>query len=222
MIDYKFLKLKEKMESINLKNLSWKLIFLILQLITKESKKKINNFRVGYTKSSPFIKIFNSISKNSKILDCTAGFGKDSFILSSFGHNITMIEKNPVIFELLNNGLERAIKNNELKSIINRMNLIHQDSKEYLTKTNEFYDFIYLDPMFPPTKKEIKPKISIQYLRGIVGYDNEKSFEELINLSCKKSKKVVIKRPNNVKSFKGTTYSIQLKDTRYDCIETNN
>lgn len=154
-----------------------------------------------------------------KILDCTAGVGKDSFILASFGYNVTMIERNPVIFELLNNGIERGLKDPEVGEILNRMKLIHQDSKEFLTKTEEIYDFIYLDPMFPPARKDIKPKISIQYLRGVVGYDDEKNFQDLINLCCKKSKKVIIKRPDNISSYKLLTYSIKLKDTRYDCIE---
>jgi hypothetical protein len=41
------------------------------------------------------------------VLDATAGFGRDAAVLASFGCRVTMVEKNPVVWALLKDGLER-------------------------------------------------------------------------------------------------------------------
>ena len=42
-----------------------------------------------------------------KVLDTTAGQGRDSFILASLGCNITLLERNKVIYLLLKNAIEK-------------------------------------------------------------------------------------------------------------------
>ena len=48
-----------------------------------------NNQRL-LNKKDVFWKIFDQ--NESTILDCTAGFGRDSFLLDSMGHDVTMLE----------------------------------------------------------------------------------------------------------------------------------
>src|SRR5690606_27392898 len=44
-----------------------------------------------------------------KVLDATAGLGKDSFVLASLGCRLTMLERSPIVQFLLQDGLERAL-----------------------------------------------------------------------------------------------------------------
>ncbi len=43
-----------------------------------------------------------------RILDATAGLGRDAFVFASLGCHVQMIERNPVVAALLEDGLERA------------------------------------------------------------------------------------------------------------------
>lgn len=46
-------------------------------------------------------------SKGMKIVDATAGWGRDAAVLASFGAHVVMLEKNPVMAELLRDALHR-------------------------------------------------------------------------------------------------------------------
>jgi len=42
------------------------------------------------------------------IVDATAGLGGDGFVFASFGARVTLIEENPIVFELLQDSWTRA------------------------------------------------------------------------------------------------------------------
>ena len=68
-----------------------------------------------------FLKIFQK--KNSRILDCTAGFGRDSYLLRSLGFNLVMIEKNPIISLMLKHAVEKIQKS--------KFHLYHGDALDF-------------------------------------------------------------------------------------------
>ena len=152
-----------------------------------------------------------------KILDTTAGQGRDSFLLASLGCEITMLERNSIIFLLLNNAIENAKNNLELADIINRMTLINQDSIEFLKNNKEYFDVIYIDPMFPKSNKSRLVKKDMQIFREIVGDDLDST--ELLKYALQQNtKRVVVKRMinspfiNNLKP----NFQIKGKTTRFD------
>lgn len=152
-----------------------------------------------------------------KILDTTAGQGRDSFLLASLGCEITMLERNSIIFLLLNNAIENAKNNLELADIINRMTLINQDSIEFLKNNKEHFDVIYIDPMFPKSNKSRLVKKDMQIFREIVGDDLDST--ELLKYALQQNtKRVVVKRMinspfiNNLKP----NFQIKGKTTRFD------
>lgn len=157
------------------------------------------------------------------VLDTTAGLGRDSFMLASLGCEITMLERNPVIYLLLKNAIDNAKENFEIADTINKMHLINQDSIDFLKNNKEPFDVIYIDPMFPKSKKSRLVKKDMQIFREIVGDDLDSS--ELLNLSLKRNtKRIVVKRMtgseyiNNLKpnfEIKGTT-------TRFDVYTPTN
>lgn len=135
------------------------------------------------------------LKKNTSlnILDTTAGLGRDSFILATCGAKITMLERNKIIYLLLQNGLERAKENDNIKNIIDNISLINQDSIEYLQNKLDNVDIIYIDPMFPQSNKSRLVKKDMQIFRDIVGDDLDS--KRLLELALKQQvKKVVVKR----------------------------
>ena len=45
---------------------------------------------------------------NPHIIDATAGLGRDAFLLASLGAKVTLIERSPIMYDLLKEGMERA------------------------------------------------------------------------------------------------------------------
>ena len=128
--------------------------------------------------------------KNSTILDCTAGLGRDGILLSKLGHDVTMIEKNPILIIMLNNYLSRA------KDI--KARLLYGDSLSYIRIAKKKFDYIYIDFMFEK-KNNAKPSKYDLFLRSINYNENNKLnfIEEMINY-CKK--RVIVKEPIKSKS----------------------
>ena len=128
--------------------------------------------------------------KNSTILDCTAGLGRDGVLLSKLGHDVTMIEKNPILIIMLNNYLSRA------KDI--KARLLYGDSLSYIRIAKKKFDYMYIDFMFEK-KNNAKPSKYDLFLRSINYNENNKLnfIEEMINY-CKK--RVIVKEPIKSKS----------------------
>ncbi|WP_343183533.1 class I SAM-dependent methyltransferase [Buchnera aphidicola] len=157
------------------------------------------NFRRKYNKNKELIIKAMRIKykKNITIIDSTAGFGKDSFVLASFGFKVYMIEKNIIIYKLLKDGIKRASKDNKIgKWIKKNMILFNSDSLNFFKKKIIIPDIIYIDPMF--NKKKSKPKKDMFLLRQLLkNKNNEKKL--LIPAIKLAKKKVVVKRYLNQK-----------------------
>lgn len=130
--------------------------------------------------------------KNLTVIDATAGFGVDAFILASLGCKVIMLERSCIISALLADGLKR-LKQHHLN-----LSLKHTETADYLNNiiANDLPkpDVIYLDPMYPQRSKSALNKKNMRILHEIVGADNDAS--QLLNLALKCAKhKVVVKRP---------------------------
>ncbi|MCO1334239.1 class I SAM-dependent methyltransferase [Microbulbifer sp. OS29] len=115
-----------------------------------------------------------------KILDATAGLGRDAFVLAALGCEIHMLERNPVVFELLRDGLHRlrlaAMEDRELAVIAERMSLLGHCSSaaDWLgQQPEESLPVVYLDPMFPPRGKVTKVKKEMVAFHHLVGADED-------------------------------------------------
>jgi len=171
------------------------------------------NFRRKHGGSESLIK---AIGVNKKVLDATTGLGRDSFILACFGCEVLMLERNKIIFSLLRDGLKRAGQIDETKDIVSRMKLKNCDAIEYLKKCKESFDVIYLDPMFPESKKSRLVKKEMRIFKELVGDDSDA--DKLLKLALKKAKKVVVKRHSDAE-FLGAVkpdYQIGGRSNRFD------
>ncbi|MCD6055290.1 MAG: rRNA methyltransferase [Gammaproteobacteria bacterium] len=132
-----------------------------------------------------------------RIVDLTAGFGQDGVILANLGCQVTLVERHPIIFALLADGLKRAQENKEPWA--HRVTVIHQDAKDYCefllnnTEGKNAVDTVYCDPMFPQKKSCAKVQKNMQILQELAGQDDNTC---LLSLACKiAQKRVVVKRP---------------------------
>ncbi|MCY4512586.1 MAG: class I SAM-dependent methyltransferase [Bdellovibrionales bacterium] len=132
-----------------------------------------------------------------KILDITAGWGQDAWLLAKLGCEVTAIEKNELVFmflDFLNKNPETGPGN---------LNFILDDSLRYLKTIKEKKpDVIYMDPMFQINKKSASGK-NLWILQQITRSSPEQTsalFEEALK---KSQKRIVVKRGKREKPFRG-------------------
>ena len=155
--------------------------------------------------------------KTPKIVDATAGLGRDSFLLASLGAQVTMIERSKKMYTLLAQGMDRAShEGSDIQQIIERMNLLYGDAKELLPELSA--DAVLVDPMHPPRKKSALVKLELRQVRQIVGPDDDTA--DLIKVALASAKKrVVLKWPAKADPIKGMvacSHQIIGKSIRYD------
>lgn len=161
-----------------------------------------------------------------QIIDATAGLGQDAFVLAALGCGITLLERSPVIFHLLADGLERAklVIDSDLQGIVERMQLFQQHGADYLEQLESPVDVIYLDPMFPERKSKAEVNKSMKALHSLVGADNDAGV--LLKKALEKAiYRVVVKRPRKAPALHEQHVELSLpapslvlegKSTRYD------
>ena len=151
-------------------------------------------------------------------IDATACLGEDSLLLAAAGFHVTLYERNPVIFELLNDSIQRASKQPELSEIVSRMQVFHADSMEAMKQLEAAPDVILLDPMFPERQKSALVKKKLQLIQKLEVPCMDES--ELIQTAMSVNpKKLIIKRPPKGPYLAGIKpdHSIEGKAVRFDC-----
>jgi 16S rRNA (guanine1516-N2)-methyltransferase len=133
-------------------------------------------------------------TKGLRILDATAGWGRDAAVLARFGADVVMLERQPMMAALLQDGLERLSNHPSLS-----LSLVHTDTNSYLqTLAPEQYpDVIYIDPMHPVRQKSALVKKDMQVLQRMLGADEDVLEWVTLAMTCAQ-KKVVIKWPQRL------------------------
>lgn len=158
-----------------------------------------------------------------RVFDTTAGLGGDAFVLACLGCHVTMMERSPVAYALLQDGLARARmfaaeEDAELADILERMQLLPGDSIAYLeSQTEVLADVMYLDPMFPERQKSAAVKKEMQAFHQVIGQDLDD--EALLRVAlARASHRVVVKRPRHAPTIGGAKphYALEGKSSRFD------
>ncbi len=154
-----------------------------------------------------------------RILDATAGLGRDAFILASLGCEVHMVERSQVMAALLFDGLKRAKLSDKACSTVSAIQVTVGDALGVLKnlKVENAPQVVYLDPMFPGEMKNALTKIEMRIIRDIVGGDLDA--DQLISLALQKAqKRVVVKRPRGAPTLANTLPSFEVagKSSRYD------
>ena len=153
-----------------------------------------------------------------QVLDATAGLGRDAFVLASLGCSMTLIERQPLIAALLEDGLARARQSTEVAPIAAQMRLLQGNAIELLSAwSDEAPQVIYLDPMFPHRDKSALVKKEMRLFRPLVGDDLDAPALLAAALALA-SHRVVVKRPRKAPCIEGAkpSYVLEGKSSRYD------
>jgi 16S rRNA (guanine1516-N2)-methyltransferase len=143
------------------------------------------------------------------VIDATAGLGQDAFILASYGCEVLMLERAPVIAALLQDGLEcgRGLE------AVSRLTLRAGDAKLLLPTLQA--EIIYLDPMYPDLGKSAVKRKEMRLFRELVGDDTDVT--DLFDLALKTAlKRVVVKRPLKAPELRKPNLSYKGKTVRFD------
>lgn len=154
---------------------------------------------------------------NPSVLDCTAGMGRDAFVLASLGCAVTMLERAPITHALLADALRRGELDAETLFITQRMRLANTAAQEHLQQGNNDCDVIYMDPMYPHREKSALVKKEMRLFRELVGddLDADKLLEAALDA---RPARVVVKRPKGAPHLnqQKPSATVQSKNTRYD------
>ena len=152
------------------------------------------------------------------VLDATAGLGRDAFVLAELGCCVRLIERQPLIAALLEDGLQRAMTDHEVAPIVARMNLLCGNAITLMEAwEDEPPQVIYLDPMFPHRDKSALVKKEMRLFRPLAGNDDDAP--ALLAAALKlATHRVVVKRPRKAPAIAGEKpgYVLEGKSSRFD------
>lgn len=151
------------------------------------------------------------------VLDATAGLGRDGFVLASHGMTVTLLERDPIVYELLSDGIERAREHEATREITARIRLYHADLLDWKPAAEAKPDVVYLDPMFPQRSKSAKVKKALALLQDLLGEPSDEA--QLLRGALERARiKVVVKRPLKAEPLAGKKPSSQLRgrSVRFD------
>lgn len=174
-----------------------------------QSPAYTNKFAQRGRKRDPLSKAIGLHKKEDlKVLDMTAGLGKDALWLAHCGAKVTLIERHPVLAFLLAQAAQ-AISDNP-------MQVVHTSAEAFLASVNEGdFDVAYYDPMFDPRKKSALVKKDMQILQALHG--EEGADPALITQALNKIPKVVVKRGKlDTALLDGWHHQIFTQTTRFD------
>ncbi|MEX0777532.1 MAG: class I SAM-dependent methyltransferase [Phycisphaeraceae bacterium] len=147
------------------------------------------------------------------VIDATAGWGEDAWLLASLGCHVLAVERHPVVATLLRDGLLRAgaaqpamlsrlsVVTADARHLLRRIARRHEDEQALRDLPASMRDFlepdvVYLDPMFPGADaRKAAERKPLRVLRKLVGDDGDA--RELFDWALLVARRrVVVKRPN--------------------------
>lgn len=153
-----------------------------------------------------------------EVVDATAGLGRDAFVLAAIGCRVRMLERNPVVAALLDDGLQRGYQDAEIGGWLReRLSLLHTSSLTALSEITPQPDVVYLDPMYPHKQKSALVKKEMRVFQTLVGADNDA--DGLLEPARRLAKKrVVVKRPDYAPPLANvaTQSAVTTKSHRFD------
>lgn len=152
------------------------------------------------------------------VVDATAGLGRDAFVLARLGCALTLIERQPLVAALLEDGLLRALGDREVGPIVAQMRLICGNAIDLLGAwKGEPPQVIYLDPMFPQRDKSALVKKEMRLFRPLTGADDDAP-ELLDTALALATHRVVVKRPRKAPAIAGgkPSYALEGNSSRFD------
>lgn len=155
-----------------------------------------------------------------RVLDATAGLGRDAAVLADLRCQLILCERNPLIACLLRSGLDRAMKCGDpwLADLAGRLSLFAGDARTLPPPRLAQNDVIYVDPMFPPRHKRAAVKKEMVVFQSLLEQTANDSESLLQWALAQDAARVVVKRPLKETPLAGLSPShcISGKAVRFD------
>ncbi|MCX8256493.1 Ribosomal RNA small subunit methyltransferase J [Beijerinckiaceae bacterium RH AL1] len=152
-----------------------------------------------------------------RVVDATAGLGRDAFLLASLGAEVTLVERVPAVQRLLAEAIAAlAEAGAEHAAIAGRMTLAAGDARKILPGLAA--DVVTVDPMHPARLGSALVKAEMRRLRALVG-DDPDSAELIAAALASPAARVVVKWPLRAPLPPGVpapSHSHEGKTVRYD------
>lgn len=157
------------------------------------------------------------------VIDATAGLGRDAFVLACVGCKVKLVERQPIVCALLEDGLQRAYQDTEIGAFMQeRMVLTAVRTIDELSPESDVADVVYLDPMYPHKQKSALVKKEMRVFQHLVGadLDSDMFFAPAKQLA---RKRVVVKRPDYAPflALQAPDFSQTTKNHRFDVYLTH-
>ena len=143
---------------------------------------------------------------NPRVLDATAGLGRDSIVAAALGCDVIACERSPIVELLLRDGLARAAEDPALTAVVERVRVEARDARDVLgaLSDEDRPDVVLLDPMFPERRKTARAKGEMQLLQMLLGAPPEGEDAALLEAALTHARRrVVVKRPAHAPSMAG-------------------
>jgi 16S rRNA (guanine1516-N2)-methyltransferase len=156
---------------------------------------------------------------SNRVIDATAGMGRDSLLLAQAGFNVLMLERSPLLAFMLQQALDELARVDS--TLAERLQCLPVDATDYFKQLSpdDYPPVIYCDPMHPERQKSALVKKDLRIIRDIVGADMDA--EQLIAAAkdCA-TEKLVVKWPQGAAGISGVmpTYTLKGGRMRYDVI----
>lgn len=134
------------------------------------------------------------LKRDACVLDATGGLGRDAFTLAALGACVVLVERQPLVVELLRDAQRRArlCADPAIVSAADRLRIIASDTFDVDAAQGPF-DAVYLDPMYPHDGKTALPQKEMQMLRDLAGDDPDAA--ALLAHVRRLAPRVAVKRP---------------------------
>jgi 16S rRNA (guanine1516-N2)-methyltransferase len=166
----------------------------------------------GQRGRDPLVKI-SLAAQGVKVLDLTAGWGRDALVMAHAGARVHLLEQHPYLAALLQQAQTRC----QAHEIHDRITIQWIEAKTYLRQllVSDYPDVIYYDPMHPVRQKTALVKKDLQILQQLVP-PNTDVLEciQLAKMRC--LKRVVVKWPQKQAPLLEPDFSITGKTIRFD------
>jgi 16S rRNA (guanine1516-N2)-methyltransferase len=149
-----------------------------------------------------------------RVVDATAGLGRDTVHMACLGYRVTAIERNPIVTTLAQDAIARAMP--LLQD--NVPTWLPGDARVILPTLAPRPDAVYLDPMFPAKRKtSAAVRKEMQMLRLLASDDSDAQQQLFTTAMACALERVVIKRPDDAPPLAGQpNASYPGKTVRYD------
>ena len=151
------------------------------------------------------------------VLDCTAGLGRDGFMLGSLGASrVQLIERDPVVAALLEDALRRARADGAVPRWVESVSVARADARDWLARRPFAFDVVYIDPMFPAGRRALAGR-ELQFLQRLLPSDRPSDGEELIGAALETGcARVIAKRAKHQPAIDRPTFAVPGRSFRFD------